>query len=91
MIITRIHRSDLIINSKATAQEFYKGVKSCILIPYIEDMMIRIEPDNLIGFVSKEAIKNGIAPFIPNIHDKDGSIAYQHRKHINAYLRKDEA
>lgn len=91
MMITRIHRGSLVVKDKATAQEFYKGVKACILIPYTEDMMIRIEPDNLIGFVQKEAIQRGTASFIPNFHDEDGSMAYKLRKYINAYLRKDEA
>ena len=90
MIITRIHRSDLVIKDKATALEFYKGVKSCILIPFIKDAMIRIEPDNLIGYVTKEDIKSGLATFIPNFYDEDGSLLYRQRKYINAYLRKDD-
>ena len=89
MMITRIHRGDLVIKSRATAQEFYKGIKACILIPYTEGQYIRIEPDNLIGFVSKEDVKKGTAAFIPNFYDEDGSIAYQNRKYINAYLRKE--
>ena len=89
MMITRIHRAGLIIKSRETAQEFYKGVKACILIPYIDGHYIRVEPDNLIRFVSKEDVKNGTAAFIPNFHDEDGSMAYQYRKYINAYLRKD--
>lgn len=91
MMITRIHRGSLVVKDKATAQEFYKGIRACILIPYMEDMMIRIEPDNLIGFVSKEDVKTGRATFIPNFSDEDGCIAYKYRKFINAYLRKDEA
>ena len=87
MIISRIHRSGLVVNSKETAQEFYKGIKSCILIPHEEDMLIRVEPNNLIGFVSKADVKNGAATFVPNFHDEDGSIAYRHRKYINAYLK----
>lgn len=89
MMITRIHRAGLVIKSRATAQEFYDGIKACILIPHIEGHYIRVEPDNLIGFVSKEDVKNNVAPFIPNFHDEDGSMAYQNRKYINAYLRKD--
>ena len=88
--VTMIHRSDLVIKSKEDALEFYKDVKSCILIPYIGDVQIRIEPGKHIGFVSKEEIKNGTAAFIPNFYDPDGITAYRHRKYINAYLRKDD-
>ena len=91
MMITRIHRGSLVVKDKATAQEFYKGIKACILIPCEEDTLIRVEPDNLIGFISKDDIKTGAATFIPNFYDEDGSIAYKYRKYINAYLRKDEA
>lgn len=91
MMITRIHRGSLVVKDKATAQEFYKGVKACILIPCHEGTYIRVEPGNLIGFIDKAQLANGTAPFIPNFHDEDGSMAYKHRKYINAYLRKDEA
>lgn len=90
IIVTQIHRSDLVIKSKETALEYYKGIKHCILIPYIGDVLIRVEPGNLIGFISKEEAQNGQATFIPNFCDEDGDIAYRHRKYINAYLRKDD-
>ena len=92
MTISMIHRSDLIINSKETAIEFYKGVKSCILIPYTVDkvQVIRIEPGNLFSVIPAKSVKDGSAPFIPNIYDEDGTLAYRYRKYINAYLRKDD-
>lgn len=88
--VTMIHKANLVIKSKETAREFYKGVKSCILIPYTEDMVIRVEPGNLIGFVSKEDVRNGNATFVPNFSDYSCDIAYRYRKYINAYLRKDD-
>ena len=87
MIVVSLFRSDLVIRSRETALEFYKGVKSCILIPYTEDMVIRVEPGNLIGIVSKEDVSNGYATFVPNLRDDDGGIAYRYRKYINAYLK----
>lgn len=90
IIVTQIHRSDLVIESKETALEFYKGIKHCILIPSTPSLLIRVEPGNLIGFISEEEAQNGKARFIPNFRDDDGSIAYRHRRYINAYLRKDD-
>ncbi len=90
MIISMIHRADLVINSKETALEFYKGVKSCVLIPCNSSYYIRVEPNNLIAVVPAEAVKDETAWMIPNVAD-DGSMAYRYRKYINAYLRKDDA
>lgn len=90
MEVTMIHRSDLVITSKETALEFYNGVKSCILIPYTEKSVIRIEPNNQFSIISKTAISSGTAWMIPSVYDDDGSIAYRHRKYINAYLRRGE-
>jgi hypothetical protein len=91
MTIACIFRSDLRITSKETALEFYKGVKSCILIPYTVDgvQVIRVEPDNLFSVIPVKSIKDGSAPFIPSLRDEDGSLAYRYRKYINAYLKKD--
>ncbi len=91
MTVACIFRSDLRINSKQTALEFYKGVKSCILIPYTVDkvQVIRIEPGNLFSVIPAKSVKDGSAPFIPSLHDEDGSLAYRYRKYINAYLKED--
>lgn len=88
-MIISIHRAGLGVTSKETALEFYNGVRGCILIPFEDDTMIRVEQGNLIGFVPKADIKSGRAAFIPNVRDTDGSIAYRHRKYINAYLRSE--
>ena len=90
VIVTMIHRSDLVIKSKATALEFYKGVKKCILIPYTEDKVIRIEPDNFFSVVPIECVTDGSAAFIPSVYDDGGIRAFRYRKYINAYLRKDD-
>ena len=90
MTISMIHRADLVITSKETALEFYKGVKSCILIPCNRSYVIRVEPGNLFSVIPTEAIKDGSATFMANVCDEDGILAYRYRKYINAYLRKDD-
>ena len=86
MVIQGVFRSDLRVTSKAKALEFYKGVKSVILIPVDQKDSLRVEPGQHISLVPKESIRNGTAPFAPSFHDEDGSLAYQNRKYINAYL-----
>lgn len=91
MTVSMIYRADLVIKSKETALEFYKGVRSCILIPYTVDkvQVIRIEPGNLFSVIPANSVKDGSAPFIPSLKDEDGSLAYRYRKYINAYLKED--
>lgn len=89
MIILSVFRADLRITSKQTAMEFYKGVKSVILIPFDGCQMLRIEPDCHISLIPKESIKDGSALFFPSYRDEDGTFAYGWRKYINAYLRKE--
>lgn len=86
MLVQGVFRSDLRVTSKAKAIEFYKGVKSVILIPVDKGNRLRVEPGQHISVVPVESIRNGSAPFVPSFYDVDGSLAYQNRKHINAYL-----
>ena len=86
MTIKGIFRSDLRVTSKSSALEFYKGVKSVILIPFDKKDSLRIEPGRHISLVSNASIRNGSAPFVPALYDEDGTLAYRNRKHINAYL-----
>ena len=90
MTITAIHRSDLRIRSKADALEFYNGIKACILIPYNETYKLRIEPNRCFSIVSKKAIADGTAWMIPSLCDEDGTLAYNYRKYINAYLKRED-
>lgn len=85
MIITT-YPANLRIRSKADAIKFYGCIKHCVIIPYSDDMVIRVEPNNLISTVLKSDIKNGFAWAVPNLKDEDGSIAYSYRKYINAWL-----
>ena len=62
-------------------------MKHTILIQMEDGWVLRIEPDNLISQISLHDIRTGVATFIPNLRDDDGSIAYRYRKYINAYLR----
>lgn len=88
-MVVSIFRADLRVTSKAKALEFYEGIKGVVLIPHAPGYFIRVEPGKLIGYVSREDIKKGIATLVPNLRDDDGAIAYQYRKYINAYLRGD--
>ena len=81
--------ASLRVTSREKALEFYGCIKHCVLIPYSEDMVIRVEPNRLIGFVSKEDLQKGVAMFVPNLSDEDGKIAYENRKYINAWLKGD--
>lgn len=74
------------IRSKADARQFHSCIKHTFTIPYTDDMVIRVEPNNLIGIVSKESIREGYAWAIPNLQDDDGTTAYSLRKYINAWL-----
>ena len=87
-MIISVFRANLRIRSKANALEFYDGVKHCMTIPYCDGYVIRVEPNKLIGVVSKEDIAKGRAWAVPNLKDEDGSIAYHYRKYINAWLAK---
>ena len=88
MVVQGVFRSDLRVTSKGKALEFYKGVKSVILIPVDQEDTLRVEPGQHISIVPKESIRNGTTPFVPSFYDEDGSLAYRNRKHINAYLNK---
>lgn len=86
MVIQGVFKSNLRVTSKATALEFYKGVKSTILIPLDKNCKIRVEPGQHFSLVSNASVRNGTAVFEPALHDEYGTLAFQHRKHINAYL-----
>lgn len=75
------------IDSKANALRFYDCVKHTILIEMESGWRLRIEPGNLISPISLHDIRTGVATFVPNLRDDDGSIAYRYRKYINAFLR----
>ena len=85
-MVLSIFRADLRVTSKEKALEFYKGVKSVLLIPYGREHFIRVEPEQHISVVSKKDIETGTAPFVPAWRDEDGKSAYELRKYINAYL-----
>lgn len=87
MKVLSVFKADLLITSKATAREFYKGVKAPILIPYEDDYYIRVEPGNHISVITKESVKNSTACFTPAWLDNTGEEAYSRRKYINAYLK----
>lgn len=86
MKVAGVFKAGLRVTSKATALEFYKGVKHVILIPYDRETYIRVEPGCCISLVSKKDVAEGTAPFVPALRDDDGSKAYALRKYINAYL-----
>ena len=86
MVIQGVFKSNLRVTSKATALEFYKGVKSVILIPMDQKDTLRVEPGQCISLVPKDVIRGGSALFIPSLYDEDGALAYRNRKYINAYL-----
>ena len=86
MTIKGVFRSDLRVTSESSALEFYKGVKSVILIPFDKEDSLRVEPGQHISLVPNVSIRNGSAPFVPALYDEDGTLAYQNRKYINAYL-----
>ena len=86
MVVQGVFKANLRVTSKATALEFYKGVKSVILIPMDQKDSIRVEPGQNISLVANTDIHNGIAPFVPSLRDEDGTLAYRNRKYINAYL-----
>ena len=80
---------NLRVTSCEEALKFYGCIKSCVLIPFVDGMKIRVEPNRLIGIVSNEDLEQGRAMFVPNMVDDDGKIAYQYRKYINAWLKGD--
>ena len=88
MTIQGVFKADLRIVSKETALEFYKGVKSVILIPFSEEQKIRVEPGQHISIITTASIYDGSAVFTPSLYDEDGTIAYHYRKYINQYLEE---
>ena len=90
MTITMVYRSDLRIRSKADALKFYDCVKDCVLIPYNSTYKLRIEPNRCFSVISKKAIADGTAWMHPSTYDEDGTLAYNYRKYINAYLKKED-
>ena len=88
MEVTMIHRSDLVITSKATALEFYKGIRSTVIIPYNDTYVLRIEPNQCFSVIAKASIADGTAWMTPSVVDLDGIRAFRYRKYINAYLRR---
>jgi hypothetical protein len=76
------------ITSKKSALEFYKCVKHCMVIPYTDEYVLRIEPDNCFTVISKYSIQKGEAWMIPSFKDQDGKLAYNYRKYINAWLTR---
>lgn len=80
--------ANLRITSKKSALDFYKCVKHCFTIPYTDDFVLRIEPDNCFTVISKRSIQIGEAWMIPSIKDADGTLAYNYRKYINAWLNR---
>ena len=87
-MIQGVFKKDLVVVSKEKALEFYKRVRSVILIPYSKTQQLRIEPGQHISLIPTESIKDGSAAFIPSLFDEDGMIAYQYRKYINQYLKE---
>lgn len=87
MTISGIFKRGFTITTKASVAEFYKCIKSVNLIPYDNESVIRVEPDAHFSIVSKKAISDGTAPFVPAFKDDDGSMAYKYRKYINTWLR----
>lgn len=86
-MIQGVFKKGLTVVSKETALEFYKGVKSVILIPFSEAAYIRIEPHQLFSILPAYCVRRGLAPFEPSIFDEDGSLAYKYRRSINQYLK----
>ena len=80
--------ASLRITSKKSALDFYKCVKHCFTIPYNEDYVLRIEPDNCFTVISKQSIWKSEAWMIPSFRDTDGTLAYNYRKYINAWLSR---
>lgn len=87
MIVQGVFRRDLRIVSKESAKEFYKGVKSVILISFSKSLQIRVEPGQHISLIPVESVKNGSAMFVPSYFDEDGALAYRYRRFINNYLK----
>ncbi len=86
-MIQGIFKHNLRVVSKEKALEFYKGVRSVILLPYSKTQHLRIEPGQHISLIPTKSIKDGSAAFIPSLFDEDGTIAYHYRKFINEYLK----
>ena len=85
-MIQGVFKKDLRVTSKEKALEFYKGVKDVILLQINKLQYLRVEPGQHISVVPIRVVEDGFAPFFPSIYDEDGTIAYNHRKHINKYL-----
>lgn len=90
MTVTMIYPSNLCIRTKADALKFYDCVKACTRIPYNKDYDLRIEPNRCFSVISKQAIADGTAWMHPSTYDEDGTLAYNYRKYINAYLKRED-
>ena len=87
MTIAGVFKHGFRVTTKASALEFYKCLKSVNLIPYDAENVIRVEPGQHISVIPRLAVIDGHAWLIPAIYDEDGSMAYEYRKYINAWLR----
>lgn len=87
--VKMVYHADFRIRSKADAIKFYDCVKACNLIPYNDTYVIRVEPGKCFSVVSKKAIADGTAWMHPSTCDDDGTLTYNYRKYINAYLREE--
>ena len=87
-MLISVFPGSLRIDSLANALRFYSCVKHCIIIPYTNDLVLRIEPDNCFTVIPKHAIRKGEAWMIPSIKDEDGRLAYKYRRYINAWLSR---
>jgi hypothetical protein len=59
-----------------------------MVVPYNESYFLRIEPDNCFTVIHRKELRSGNAWMIPSIRDTDGTLAYQYRKYINAWLTR---
>lgn len=97
-MVLSVFRGDLQITDREKALEFYRCVKSVILIPagvYRDTdstirIFIRVEPGCLISRITSDEIEKGTACFTPSLYDPYGNICYRWRKYINAWLRGDK-
>jgi hypothetical protein len=84
-----VYPSGFCIRSKADAIEFYNCVKACTIITYNKEYSLRIEPNRCFSVISNKSIADGTAWMHPSNYDDDGTFAYNYRKYINAYLRRE--
>jgi hypothetical protein len=79
--------ANLVIRGKEDAKRFYACVKSVHLIPYNRHYLLRIEPNNCFTVIAADTLALGLAWMIPSTCDEDGTLAFNYRKYINAWLR----